>query len=304
MERGLAQWLDQVRRLPLRPTHETGGAPEDRGWFAGLEEAAGELRRLTGVSPGPARAFDGEWTAATRGGLVLAPGLPVAVGPTEQEAPDAVYEVDAEGRVVRESAGTASVFLEWSRCEGRAPAVDLMWFDDLSRWVVHGGTLVVDDLVSRMTLPAHREDLEGILIRGRRLDPAILAGLPASPGTGASVVCTGRPVAAGHPLVAPERVVAARLDLEGVARRGDEITARGPGGEEIRFEVRREHADGWEIAVEGDLRPFAGVSVRRKGAADLIEGVLREGAVRPLAPGVRTRLAFDLQADLIAAQNS
>jgi hypothetical protein len=293
-EHGLAAWLDLVLRRPLRPTATppAGESARQRGFWCGVDEAAREMAELLGVQAEPAEAFGGRWWAAFHEGVVVAPGVPVAVSAEEQLAPGGAYRLNSRGAVLREGGSGEAPELE-RRHAVSAPRAELVWFDDNARHVVWGGQLLVDDLFSRLELPATRARLDHLLVRRLRLDGRLLDGIREGENAGAARLTVQAPAG---PAIDPGQLLRARLDLTQVEELEDGWIARHVDGSELRFRLVDAAGATWRVLCADDPRGIASLRVDP-------EQVVAELAptLDPLRPGWRTRLAFDLRADLTAA---
>jgi hypothetical protein len=230
---------------------------------------------------------------------LVAPALPLVLTGSGGEGVDAAYSW-RDGAVWREAAGVEELFLTTTNA-GPIPgsAFDLLWFGDCERYCLRGGTLAIEDLFALVELPVDLGTLARLLVRGRRLDPAILAGLAVSPADAPAKITVNRAVE----LIPedewrdPERFLRARADIERTDRRGDRIFVHTATGEAPVFKSRV-LADGWVMELDEGDYPLTGVSMRRRGAALSLAADLHP-TLDPLAPGVRGRLAFDLRSDLV-----
>lgn len=292
-----------VLRLPLRWTPDdaaaAAGTALERGYVGSAAECGRLLAEAVGAEPSPVRAFGGEWPAVESAGLLLAPAvpLPLPIGPSD--GPDAAYRRDGT-RVWRESGGAEALVLSGPLPEP-APGepFDLLWFGDAERYLLRGGRLTVDDLFCELRLWPSRAGLEHLLVRLRRADPAILAGLEVVGAAEAAEITVRRPrqLSAEDRWRDPERFLACRADIGGLTAGRGALTAATVLGARVVFAVE-EHATGWRAAVVEGEYPFSALELEADGGLLALSGTLA-AAVDPLAPGLRGRLAFDLRSDLV-----
>ena len=292
-----------VLRLPLRWTPGDAAAAEgtalERGYVGSVAECGSLLAAALGAELAPAQAFGGEWPVAESAGLLLAPGLPSPLPLGPSDGPDAAYRRDGT-RVWRESAGAETLVLT---AEPTAPApgepFDLLWFGDAERYLLRGGRLTVDDLFCELRLWPSRAGLEHLLVRLRRADPAVLAGLAVVGVAEAAEITVRRPrqLSAEGRWRDPERFFACRADIGGLTAGHGALTATTGRGATVVFAVE-EHAAGWRVAVVEGEYPFSALELEADGELLALSGTLA-AAVDPLAPGLRGRLAFDLRSDLV-----
>jgi hypothetical protein len=290
----LADWLGLVSRRPLRVSGEPGrgSTADQRGFWCGVAEAAAEMERLLGVEPMDATAFGGNWMAARLGEGVVAPAIPVAATPEEQQAAGGAYRTTPEGDVLLDG-GLGEVPVLTREASHASPRVELVWFDDMARWTVGDGVLEIQDLFSRLRVAATRERLEHQLVRRRRVAPTILESVVLSEDDGPARLAVARP---SKRRLTPEGLLGARLDLEGVRIEGGTISADHVAGTRLQFQVTATDADCWCLECTGDPRGIESISV----SPERVEAHLATDR-DPLTPGLRMRMAFDLRADLMAA---
>lgn len=294
-----------VRRQPLRWCSTAGprhpDAVVESGWFAGPAECVRVLGRLFRAGAARGAAFGSAWPYLEAAGVVVAPAVPVAAEAVEQQGPDGAYQV-AGGALVREAVGERRAMLSFSgEIPGRHSRVfDLLWFGDCERYLVRDGALEVEDLFSKLTLPATRQRIEQLLIRGRRTEPEVLEGVRLAERDGPASMEVRRPVellsedAWRNPTVLLER----RADIRRLERRGDEIVAETELGKDVLFRVAEE-AHRWRVFVwEGDY-PLRSIALTERDGWLELSATLDRG-IDPLGAGMRGRLAFDLRSDLVA----
>lgn len=294
-----------VRRLPLRWRPAAGSRHPDMvvesGWFGGPAECARVLGRLFRAGAARGAAFGAVWPYLEAAGVVVAPAVPVAAQAVEEQGPDGAYQV-AGGAVVREAVGQRQVVLSCSdgTPDQQGAPFDLLWFGDSERYLLRDGSLEVEDLFSKLTLAGARPRIERLLVRGRRVDPEALDGVPGAGREAPATMEVRRPLELlpDDAWRDPEVLLAQRADIRRLERRGDEIVAETELGTDVLFRVAEE-GHGWRLfAWEGDypLRTIA--LVERHGW--LVLSTSLDRGIDPLAAGMRGRLAFDLRSDLVA----
>lgn len=293
-----------VVRFPIRcvDTAEDAAGPADaaeRGWYRSAQECARHLAGLTGAATAPARAFGGDWPFVGGDEWLLAPALPLVLSGETGDGADAVYSRRG-GNVYREAAGLEELLLTTSGSrEPPGRPFDLLWFGEGERHVVRDGVLEVEDLFARVEVPAERELLERLLVRGRRVDEKILEGLKLEPPRAPATITINR-AAVLHPDGAwrdPNRFLEARADIEWTKGRAQKIEVRTVAGTKAVFtcEIRD---DEWRVVLENGEYPVTEFSMRRQKESLSLTATL-DPSVDPLAPGMRGRLAFDLRSDLV-----
>jgi hypothetical protein len=292
-----------VLRLPLRWTEGDAAAAQgtalERGYVGSVAECGRLLAAELGAELTPAQAFGGEWPVAERAGLLLAPALPLPLPLAPADGPDAAYRRD-EARIWRESAGAETLLLTAEPTEP-APGepFELLWFGDAERYLLRGGRLTIDDLFCELRVLPSRAKLEHLLVRLRRADPEVLAGLEVADGAEGAEITIRRPrqLSAKDRWRDPERFFACRADIDGLTTGQGMLTVTTVRGATVVFTVEA-HAAGWRAAVVEGEYPFAALALEADGEMLALSGTLA-AAVDPLAPGVRARLAFDLSSDLV-----
>lgn len=294
-----------VRRLPLRFRPLAGARDPDTvvesRWFAGPAECVRVLGRLFRGATVRGTAFGTAWPFLEAAGLVVAPALPVAAEADEQQGPDGAYQ-RASGRVWREAIGHRRTFLS----AGEAPkgadsdGFELLWFGESERYLVRAGSLEVEDLFSKLTVPASRALVERMVVRGLRSDPEALEGVDLAGRQAPAEIEVRRPtrLVDGDSWRDPVAVLGRRIDIRRMERRGDEIMAETGRDTTAVFRVAEEPR-GWRLFLWDGTYPF------RILALDERDGHLRFAAalgedLDPFGPGVRGRIAFDLRSDLVA----
>jgi hypothetical protein len=175
-----------------------------------------------------------------------------------------------------------------------------LWFGETERYVLRGGALEIEDLFAACRVSATRSHLERELIRGRRVDPDVLAGLTVEGIPAAPEIEVRRPTS----LSADGRwrdaaaFLANRTDIVAVDVSGDRIAADTARADRVCFDVT-EQPNGWRLLKGAGEYPFLAFTMVREGP-DLSLRATTAPQIDPLAPGMRGRLAFDLRADLVA----
>ena len=294
-----------IRRMPLRrqapaSQREPQTVVESR-WFAGPSECARVLGRVFRGSTGRGAAFASSWPFLEAGGVVVAPGIPVAAEDAEIEGPDGAYQL-ARGVVWREAVGERRAVLSTGdgREESAGTAFDLLWFGSSERYLLRDGTLEVDDLFSRLTVRPSTEHLERLLVRAMRVQPGVLDGVTAGTREAPATIEVRRPLAlaAGAAWQDPVHVLGLRADILRAERRGDEVVAETGRSSTVVFQLA-EKPRGWTLFTWEGAYPFRALTLTES------DGTLRLAAtlgseLDPWVPGVRGRIAFDLRSDLVA----
>lgn len=294
-----------VRRMPLRRhAHADLREPQtavESGWFAGAAECARVLGRVFRGSTGRGTAFASSWPLLEAGGVVVAPGLPVAAEASELDGPDGAYQL-ARGTVWRESVGERRAVLSLAG-DGDKPtgtAFDLLWFGSSERYLLRDGTLEVDDLFARLTVRPHLELLERLLVRARRVEPAVLEGVAAAGREAPPAIEVRRPLAlaAGTAWQDPLQVLGVRADIVKAERRGDEVIVQTGRGTTVVFRLA-EKPRAWTLFTWEGEYPFRTLALAEAEGHLRLTATLGP-ALDPWSPGVRGRIAFDLRSDLVA----
>ncbi|MCD4749079.1 MAG: hypothetical protein K8R59_06880 [Thermoanaerobaculales bacterium] len=293
-----------VRTIPLRHNEEqaeTPAAEVARGWFSDPRTLGDVLAEITGAEVLAGTALGGGWPWLQVGDVVIAPGLPVKAGSTEEEGPDGVYRVAGE-RVLREAGGRERVFLEKMATTGKAD-FDLLWFGAMERFLVRAGRLEVEDLFCRMLIPVRQVDLERLLVRGKRVEAAVLDGVPTDELEERPTIEVARPVTATSPRWRdPEAFLSARIDIAAVTVTGAALSLRSERGETANFLCESGPA-GWRLELESGAYPLEAITMRT-AEDDLVLTAEVGSEIDLLRPGMRGRLAFDLISDLVELQKS
>lgn len=279
------------------------GDPEPgAGWT--IPEREGErLQRALGGELITGGAFGRSWPVVVLDAAsVVAPGVPVPVASQPADGPDGTYDL-TDGAVWRTAAsGRRTLLLVTTGDDPPGRPVDLLWFEDTSRWVVHGGTLEIEDAFSRLTVPASPAELERHLVRTRRVDVSVLDGLrsDASPNDRA-VLEVWREVELVAPGVVCEPLVLlrGRPEIARFERRGDRLEGVGIDDSRVELDILDVGPDGWTVERRAGRLPFDRLCLERLGPRVRLSAEL-VSTVDALQPGVRERLSFDLFADLVA----
>jgi len=280
---------------------ERDDGPES-GWTTPEREAA-RLQRDHGGDLVSGGAFGRRWPVVVVGlSSVVAPAVPVRVTTLPAEGPDASYDL-ADGAVWRTTASGRERLLDVTAGDDvPGEPADLLWFGDTSRWLVREGILEVDDAFSRLTIPASSADLERLLVRARRVDPAVLDGLPCdAPALGGARLEVWREAELADPddIDQPQRLLVRRPEVARIERRGHVLVGVGVDDARIELDLVDVGRDGWTIERRQGRLPYERLQLRRCGPRVRLSAELVP-TIDPLAPGVRQRLAFDLFADLVA----
>lgn len=232
-------------------------------------------------------------------GWLVAPALPLVLPASGGDGVDGAY-VWRDRAVWREAAGAEKPFLTTSDADPiPGSSFDLLWFGDCERYTLWNGTLAVEDLFAVVELPGDRRTIERLLVRARRVDPAVLDGLVFAPAGGPATITVNRAVELipGEGWRDPERFLRGRADVERTDRRGGRITAHTARGTSPVFRSD-DGVDGWALVLDAGDYPLTGLEMCLRGATLSLSANLHP-AVDPLAPGMRGRLAFDLSSDLV-----
>ncbi len=294
-----AELVVRLRELVVLGDPATAATADDRlVWPA---EVARQLHRAVGGSLLEGGAFGGPWPLVDSPYGVLAPGLPVVVGRSEIPGPDGVYRRD-DGDILREAVGEEVVV---ARLDRAAPEpgepFTLLWFGATERYTVARGCLRVEDLFAALQLPLTAALLDRLLVRSGRLSQPLPDITVPPDGVFAPriEVRRRRELLPDHDVVDPLRLLQQRPEVEQVRVAGDELIVRRLDGEPLRFRVVFAQPSSWELELVAGRHPFVRLRLERVGDSVRYVGTLH-GEIDPLGPGVRSRLAFDLQADLVS----
>ncbi len=277
----------------------TPGAPDERGWIAGLDEASRLLERLGAPSVRWGHAFGIRWPYAVAAGYVVSPGVPVAVGDEPVEGPDGVYTL-REGAIVREAAGEETTFLSpaGSAALAQSPVPDLLWFGLMERFVLRNGRLEVEDLFSRTSAPVTAPAIRDLLVRRMRLPGALADGLPVGqPGAPAMVEVCRRLELVSAAWADPAELLSRREGVVTVERRGSRIVLEFETGGRAELEWTRTGA-GWSARLVRGTFEWCEITAETSGGTLRYRAVAAAG-LDPADTGARTRIAFDLLSDLV-----
>ena len=268
-------------------------------WFAGPAECHRVLAQLFRGSTVRGSCFGLPWPCLEAAGAMVAPALPVVAQPAEQTGPDGQYEL-TDGVVWRESAGARKTFIGRDGIASEDGGFDLLWFGDSERYLVSAGRLEVEDLFSVLRMNASRAQIERMVVRRLRHDRDVIAGVTFSEETTVPELEVRRPVelASSDGWRDPAVLIGGRMDISSAIRRGDELIARTHADRAVEFKVVEDHS-GWRLfAWNGDY-PYRTIDLHEKDG-HLCLSVTLDSDIDPLAPGVRSQLAFDLRSDLVA----
>lgn len=296
-----------VRRFPLRiggPGQGTVEEVVESGWCSGLG-VFGELITLVLASPHRSGgAFGVRWPWFEGGGAVVAPGLPVRLGLGKEElGPDGVYLFDGDA-IYREAAGRRQLFLETgTNAPKTTPEFALLWFSDTARFLLRDAVLEIEDLFSKTLCSLDQKRMEHILIRGQRVDGAVIEGLSFGHGLQPTTVEVAREWGeATAPWRDPAAFLEIRIDVEEVKTVADRAVIKDLLGETVEFRVT-EHDAGWRLERTTGQFPFEALSIQKEE-----EHLVLRATLAPehdiFSPGLRGRVVFDLNADLGAFQKS
>jgi len=287
-----------LRRLPPAGQRDVESVVESR-WFAGPAECHRVLGQLFRGSTSRGSCFGRTWPCLQAAGGLVAPALPVVAQSSERAGPDGQYDV-TDGVVRRESAGARRSFIRLDGVASDGDDFDLLWFGDAERYLVSAGRLEVEDLFSVLRLNASRAQVERIVVRRLRFDEDVIAGVSFSEESTVPELEVRRPLelASSDSWRDPAVLIGGRADILSARRHGDELLARTQADRGVEFKVE-EDRNGWRLfAWNGDY-PYRTIDLHEKDGHLCLSVTLDQG-IDPLAPGVRSQLAFDLRSDLVA----
>ncbi len=298
------QAAELVRRMPLRRLPPSGQRDIDSvvesRWFAGPGECHRVLGQLFRGSTSRGSCFGSPWPYLEAGGSLVAPALPVVATRAERTGTDGQYDL-ADGVVWREAAGFRRPFLGLHGSDdGRGEGFDLLWFGDAERYLVSAGRLEVEDLFSVLRLKASRAAVERMLVRRLRVDEDVIAGVTFSDEATIPELEIRRPLelTGSDSWRDPAVLMNGRADILSARRHGDELLARTQADRGVEFKVVEDRT-GWRLfAWNGDY-PYRTIDLHEKEGHLCLSVTLDDG-LDPLAPGVRSQLAFDLRSSLVA----
>jgi hypothetical protein len=293
-----------VRQMPLRWSDgDSDNTVEDvlaDGWFRGPNECARVLTNMAPMELSAGHGFGGRWPLLVGSGWTLAPALPAALRAEGVVANDGEYRWDRQG-VWREAVGVEELYLT---TDGSQPApgepFDLLWFGDSERFTVRDGILEIEDLFGMLRVPATASLLERILIRAKRVDPAVLSSLDTADSTQMQTIEVRRKaiLSADERLRDPSTFLGARADIESAQIQGDNIEVRTAGGATVLFALE-EFESGWRLTLRNGSYAFKRIRLEQRAATIGVRVTLNDG-LDALAPGMRGRIIFDLRSDLVA----
>jgi hypothetical protein len=272
----------------------------DRGWFEGPEECARILQALIECDCAEGRGFGRPWPLLETAGWTIAPALPLRLGPERETVIDGEYW-RAGTTIWREAVGVEAPYL--SVGEGPAeldPPFEILWFGSNERFTVRSGLLEVEDLFGTLHVPAERGLLERLLVRGKRVDSAILDSIDTSDHGGPQTVEVRRPsvLVANDSWRDPAALLAARTDVEDARFAVGGLVVRDVRGAEATFSVDKSEK-GWRLTLEGGDFAFTELRLTRSMDVTSLKATL-DPRIDGLAPGARGRLIFDLRSDLVS----
>jgi len=292
-----------VRGMPLRWADGDNGDDDEvvvaRGWFLGADECARVLATQMSLETCGCKAFGMSWPMLERGSWTIAPALPVAVGAEIAIGSDGEYRRDSLG-IWREARGDDELYMVTDLLQP-APGTpfDLLWYGDSERFVVREGALEIEDLFGALKLPANSRQLDRLLVRSRRVDGGVLAGVETNDRDGPQSIEVRRAADLSHDRRWRDALnfLAARADIESATSRGGTIEARTVAGTRVIFE-HEEVEEGWLLTLRGGRYLYSELRLDCSSKALIVSATLG-GEVDVLAPGMRGRLIFDLRADLV-----
>lgn len=293
-----------IRAFPLR----FEGAARSRdlrsvlesGWFAGANECVRVLAEVYRGTTGRGAAFGGSWPYLEVAGWLVAPAVPVVVEDSETSGPDGVYRL-RDGAVWREAVGHDQPLLFTADpSEVLGDRFDLLWFGYRERYLVRGDTLEIEDLFSLMRMPLEARFLNRFLPRVRRRDETVVADLALAGSTRQPTieVRRRREMVHGEKWRDPCQLLSSRAGVRSVERDGDQVVVEMGRDEQLVLKVVDER-DGWRAFVWEGTFPFQGIELLEHDEVLSLTGTLGRD-LDPLKHGLRGRLAFDLNADLVA----
>jgi hypothetical protein len=293
-----------VRAFPLSVQSDEGqrdvGTILDSGWFAGAGECIRVLAEVYRGSTGRGAAFGQRWPYLSGGGRVLAPAVPVLVSEEEVSGPDGSYQV-RDQIVWRETVSQPRPLLRMDgTVENSGPGFDLLWFGDNERFLVGNGLLEIEDLFSLTRLPLTHDLLDHFLSRVLRLDRALVGDLEMEAGDTRPTIEVRRlrEMVPNDRWRDPCRLFAARVGIRRVDRDGERLVVETERPQQVVFSIVEER-NGWRaFAWEGTF-PFQSLVLLERGEVLSLTGTLSR-EIDPRERGLRGRLAFDLNADLVA----
>ena len=271
---------------------------------ATVEELGDILAWTTGGTRSEGTAFGRPWPVVHVGPELLAPAVPVAVATEERDGPDGVYRRgEGSGTIERETRGAWRALVAPRDAEHEGSPPDLLVFGAAERVLLRAGVVEIEDAFSRLTHPATAAVMERVLLRGLRLDPKVIASVSMTSERDESGAKPRLEVGRQRQLLQdavihdPLLLIQAHPGVRSAAEaRGDMDVSTESGN--VRLAVERSTA-GWTVRLVDGRWPFRSLHL----AADDVSVQLAAEPVDEvdlLAPGMRTRIAFDLLSDLVA----
>lgn len=293
-----------VRQMPIRWSEEdsdrTVEAVLDGGWFHGPAECARVLMTVAPMELIDGEGFGGRWPLLIYSNQILAPSLPVAVGAEGVVAIDGGYRRDRQG-VWREAVGVEELFLATDESQpAPGEGFELLWFGDSERFRLRNGVLEIEDLFGMLSVPATTGLLDRILIRARRIDPAVVSSLRGGDHTQRQTVEVRRQaiLSADERWRDPATFLDARADIENAQVGVNCVDIRTVGGAAATFALE-EFENGWTLMLRDGSYVLTEIRLERRAMTLSARATLVE-ALDGTAPGMRGRLIFDLRSDLVA----
>ncbi len=298
-----AEAAASIRRMPMRRRDGDTGRPaalvRESGYFLGVDECARTV--AADADRDLWLGFGRRWPVLSKAGWLVAPAVPVPVGRGPTEGPDGVYRQSAD-RILREAVGVERGLLSaGSPADAESRVFDLLWFGDRERLMLSGDSIEIEDLFCRAVVPASPAALDRLLVRGRRLAPELVAGLPKATGRRTSEIAVGRQLALmapGRRWRRPEDYLGGRSDVRAVRPGAGSLAAELRDGRVLEF-ASSTGPDGWMLELRNGDSAITRIRLRTD-AVRLELSAEVAGTTDLLAPAARGRLAFDLHADLIA----
>jgi hypothetical protein len=293
-----------VRRFALRlggsATSRDVGTILESGWFAGEGEC---VRVLAEVYHGTTRrgaAFGGPWPFLEAGNWLLAPAVPTLVGDRGTSGPDGEYRLQ-NGQVLREAVGQEQPLLATDPADSvPGKSFDLLWFGEGERFLARDGVLEIEDLFSLLRLPLDLGMVDRFLLRARRVEPTVAHDLVVTGSETLPTMEVRRDLATFSSDVwrDPCRLYSARVGVRSAERIHDQLVVEMDSDRRVVFNIV-EDRNGWSAFTWEGSFLFQTLALIERGGVLSLTGTLSR-SLDPLEPGLRGRLAFDLNADLVA----
>ena len=298
------QGASLVRSQPLRwQEGDSGRTAEEvrcRGWFDGAAECARIVADVMALDVKTGGGFGGSWPFLAAEKCVVAPALPVVACHEAVSGPDGEYRLGRRG-VWREAGGTESLCLAIGK-SGSPPGkpFDLLWFGVGERFLVRDQRLIIEDLFGQVRVAATGAVLDQLLIRPRRLDSAVVSGVPIAETHGKQTVEVRRPadLSADDGWRDAGRFLSARTDVVSAKSAQSTVEVQLHDGTTAVF-LCHDAADGWTLKLLDGGYIFNEIGLERRHRTLCLRAELADG-IDALATGMRGRLIFDLRADLVA----